>query len=70
MEIPRMRGALLGRDPGHLAEAIIREILSLPFFDRLQNEAGDEFGLVAIGVIGRRSAAGRISHPVLAKISQ
>src|SRR4029077_13412184 len=26
----------LGRDPGHLAEAIIREILSLPFFDRLQ----------------------------------
>src|SRR6266446_1822477 len=61
---------LLGRDPGHLAEAIIREILSLPFFDRLQNEAGDEFGLVAIGVIRRRSAAGRLSHPVLAKISR
>jgi hypothetical protein len=36
----------------------------------LQNEAGDEFGLVAIGVIGRRSAAGRMSRPVLAKISR
>jgi len=42
---------LLGRDPGHLPEAIIREILGLPFFDSLQNKAGDEFGLVAIGVM-------------------
>src|SRR5260370_36319778 len=67
MEIPRMRGVLLGRDPGHLAEGIIREILSLPFFDRLQNEAGYEFGLVAVGVIRRRPAAGRLSHPVLSK---
>jgi len=43
---------LLGSAPGHFAKTIIREILGLPFFDRLQNEAGDEFGLVAIGVIG------------------
>jgi hypothetical protein len=47
---------------------IIREILSLPFFDRLQNEAGHEFGLIALGVIGRRSAAGRIPHPILARV--
>src|SRR5712692_7217767 len=60
--------SLLGRDPGHFAKTIIREILSLPFFDSLQNEAGDEFGLVAFGVIGRRSAAGRIPHPVLAEV--
>jgi hypothetical protein len=44
--------SILGRAPGHFAEPIIREILSLPLFDGLQNEAGDEFGLVAIGVIG------------------
>ena len=43
---------LLGCAPSHFAETIIREILSLTFFDRLQNEAGDEFGLVAIAVIG------------------
>ena len=61
---------ILGPDPGHFAKTIIREILRLPFFDRLQNEAGDEFGLVAVGVIRRRSATGRISHPVLAKISR
>src|SRR6266852_4453513 len=59
---------LLGRDPGHFAEPIIREILSLPFFNRLQNEAGNEFGLVAIGVIGCWSAVGRIPHPVRAKV--
>src|ERR1700689_4086547 len=45
---------LLSRDPGHFAKTVIREILSLSFFDRLQNEAGDKFGLVAFGVIGRR----------------
>src|SRR5271170_7264187 len=38
------------------------------FFDGLQNEAGDKFWLVAIAVIGRRSAASRISHPVLAEV--
>ena len=43
---------LLGRNPGHFAKTIIREIMSLAFFDGLQYEAGDEFGLVAIGVIG------------------
>ena len=43
---------LLGRGPAHFAEPIIREVLGLPFFDGLQNETGDEFGLVAIGVIG------------------
>jgi len=37
---------------GHFAKPVIREILSLPFFDRLQNQAGHEFGLVAGGVIG------------------
>ena len=58
----------LGRAPCHFAEAIIRKILSLPFFDSLQNEAGDEFGPVTIGVIGRRSAAAWIPHPVLAEI--
>jgi hypothetical protein len=42
----------LGRNPGHFAKTIIREILSLALFDGLQYEAGDEFGLVAIGVIG------------------
>ena len=52
MEVPRIRGALLSRDPGHFAEPIIREILGPPSFDGLQNEAGHEFGLVAIGVIG------------------
>jgi hypothetical protein len=52
MEIPHIRSAFLGPDPGHFAKTIIREILSVPFFDRLQNEAGDEFGHVAIGVIG------------------
>src|ERR1700733_1978271 len=60
--------ALLGADPGHFAEPVIGEVLGLPFFDRLQNEIGDEFGLVAIGVIGRRSPAGRTSHPVVAKV--
>ena len=40
------------RDTGHLSKPIIGEILGLPFFDRLQNETGDEFRLVAIGVIG------------------
>ncbi len=37
---------MLGRDPGHSAKTIIREILCLPLFDRLQNETGDEFGLI------------------------
>src|SRR6266513_2518534 len=55
-------------DPSHFAEAIIREILSLPFFDSLQNETGHEFRLVAIGVIGGRSAIGRAPHPVLAEV--
>ena len=59
---------LLGRDSRHFAKTIIREILSLPFFDRLQNQAGDEFRLVAISVIGCWSSAGRISHPVRAKV--
>src|SRR5215831_21376440 len=55
-------------DPRHFAEAIVREILSLPFFDGLQNETSDEFGRVTLAVIGRRSAASRIPHPVLAEI--
>jgi hypothetical protein len=43
---------LLGRNPSHLAKTVIREILSLPVFDGLQNETGDELGPVAIGVLG------------------
>jgi hypothetical protein len=58
---------LLG-GPGHFAEPIIREILGLPFFDRLQNKVRHELRLVALGIIGCRSAAGRISHPVLAEV--
>src|ERR1700677_4210983 len=54
--------------PGHFAKTIIREILGLSLFDRLQNEAGDKFGLVTLGIIGRRSAAGRIPHPVPTKV--
>ena len=68
MEIPRIRGALLSRDPGHFAEPIIREVLRLTFFDRLQHKTGHELRLIALGVIGRRSAADRISHPVLSEV--
>ena len=64
---PRQTRPLAGV-PGHFAKPIIREILSLPFFDSLQNETGDELGLVALGVIGGRSATGRVSHPVLAEV--
>jgi hypothetical protein len=58
----------LGRDPGHFAKSIIREILGLAFFDSLQNEAGDEFGLITIGVVSRGSATRWIAHPIVAKI--
>ena len=58
----------LGRDPSHFAKTIIREILRLAFFDSLQNEAGDEFGLVTLGVMRRGSTAYRIAHPVLAEV--
>src|SRR5579871_6384642 len=66
--IPRTSGLYFLGGPGHFTEPIIREVLGLPFFDRLQNKARDEFGLVALGVVGCRSAAGRISHPVLAEV--
>src|SRR5690348_17843531 len=59
----RSRGAA-----GHFAEVVVGEVLGLAFFDSLQNQAGDEFRLVAIGVTGCGSATGRISHPVLAEI--
>jgi hypothetical protein len=58
----------LGRDPGHFTEPVIPEILRLPFFDGLEHETGHKFGLVAFGVIGRRPAASRIPHPVLAEV--
>lgn len=58
----------LGRAPGHFAKTITREILRLAFFDSLQNEAGDEFGLVTLGVMRRGSAACWIAHPVLAEV--
>ena len=45
------RALVLGHS-GHFAKAFIREILSLPFADRLQNETGSEFGCVAIGIAG------------------
>jgi hypothetical protein len=54
--------AQLSWNPGHFAEAIIREVLSLPFFNGLQNDIRDEFGLVAIYTIGGRPAAGWIPH--------
>jgi hypothetical protein len=41
-----------------LAKAIIREILSLSLFDGFHDEPGDEFGLVPVGVAGRRPATG------------
>ncbi len=65
MRIAKARSAahLLSQDPGHFAKTIIRELLSLPFFDRLQNDASEEFGLVSIGVIGRQSATSRIPRP-------
>jgi hypothetical protein len=53
---------------GHFAEAIICEILRLSFFNGLQNEIRDEFRLVALGIVGRRAAAGWISHPGLGEI--
>jgi hypothetical protein len=31
-----------------MTKTILREILSLPFFDRLQNEAGYKFGANAV----------------------
>jgi len=51
-------GLAVAGGSGHLTKAIIREVLGLPFFNGLQKEAGHEFGCVALGVIGRRSAAG------------
>src|SRR5580704_10320016 len=58
----------LDRYAGHFAKTIIREILDLAFFNCLQNEAGDEFGLVTLGVMSRGSATCWIAHPVLAKV--
>lgn len=58
----------LGCAPGHFPEAIIREVLSLPFFDGFENETGDEFRLVTISVTGRRPAIGRIPHSVFAEV--
>src|SRR5579863_838768 len=58
----------LGRGPGHFAKTIIGEILRQAFFDRLQNEAGDEFGLVTSGVMRRRSAICWIAHPIVAEV--
>jgi hypothetical protein len=58
----------LGRDPGDFAKTIIREILGLAFFESLQNEAGDEFGLVTLGVMSRGSATCWIAHPVFAEV--
>jgi hypothetical protein len=59
---PRPRGS------GHFAEPIIREIRRLSFLDGSQHKARHELRLVAVGVIGRRSAAGRISHTALAEV--
>ena len=57
------RSARVGRIPkggrrqflgsaGQFAKTVICEILSLSLFDRLHCEARDEFGFIAIGVIG------------------
>ena len=53
----QLLGQLLGRGTRHLAKTIIREILGLPFLEGLQHEAGNQFGLVAVGIIGRWSAS-------------
>jgi len=58
----------LGRDPGHFAKTIVREILRLAPFDGLQNEAGDEFGRVTLGVMSYGSPACWIAHPVFAEV--
>jgi hypothetical protein len=48
-----------GSGPGHITKPIAREILRLTFFDGLQHKARYEFRLVALGVVGCRSAADR-----------
>jgi hypothetical protein len=35
----------LGGDPGYFTKTIVREILSLPTLDRLQDQAGNDSGL-------------------------
>jgi hypothetical protein len=50
---------VLGRDPGHFAETIIREILSLSFFDGLQNETRSiSFGLSSASPMSRPAMTG------------
>src|SRR5258705_13541024 len=56
------------RDTGHLSQPIIREILSLTLFNRLQNKTCHEFRGIALAIIGRRSASRRTPHPVFAKV--
>ena len=63
-----MREASPRPRPRHFAEPIIREVLRLTFFDRLQHKARHELRLIALGVIGCRSTAGRISNPVGAEV--
>src|SRR5258708_16646560 len=62
------RRASRARDTGHFSKPIIREILSLALFNRLQNETCHEFRGIALGIIGRRSASGWTPHPVFAKV--
>ena len=62
------RRASRTRDTRHLSEPIVREILRLTLFNRLQNETCHEFRGIALGIIGRRSAPGWTAHPVLAKV--
>ncbi|HEY1889260.1 MAG TPA: hypothetical protein VGG63_02580 [Steroidobacteraceae bacterium] len=47
---------LFFHDAGHLAQAIVGEILRVAFLDGLYDEARDEFGFVAVGVTGGGSA--------------
>jgi hypothetical protein len=69
MAIPFLASSATSLPPRpFFAEPIIREVLRLTFFDRLKHKAGHKLRLVALGVVGRRSAAGRISHPVLAEV--
>jgi hypothetical protein len=53
--VPSERRRKTASGPGHFAEAIVCEILRLPFVNGLENETGNEFGLAAIGVTGGRS---------------
>src|SRR5580704_2098058 len=62
------RHASLGAGPGHFSDAIIRKVLRLSFFHRLENQVRHEFRLVTIRVIGRGATTDRPPHPVVTEV--